>query len=674
MISRNIFMVYIMAAVFGLAGCAEDGERGAAGATGPQGETGTKGEDGQDLLNSTIRLSHIGRYQSGQYLESAAEVIAHHAESNIIYAVNALSGKINLIDISVPTSPNTGAEATSTINLAADVLADQTNLVDSADKLGAANSVAIHGDIVAIALESKPKQDPGFVVIYSVTNGVPAYQRAIKVGALPDSLAISPDGNYVVVANEGEPSQDYTIDPEGSINVIDISGGIASAKNTIINFSAYNDTEVTSGAGETAVTTITAAEALLDSKSRVGARAQRIFGGDGQIAKDIEPEFVAIHPDSKEAYIMLQENNAYATVSLSAEPKLESVKGFGFKDHMVKGNELDFINDDKIMLGNVPLRGVYMPDGADTFTDRRGLTFLVTANEGDSRVYPDCASFGYPTASDTPKDGDDECLDSSGNEIKDGDVYTDELRIKDADDVIFSTAALGGIFADQNDMENKEHPMTLRSFKIIKDMGIEATQAGTPCTSVMEAEPKEDCTYTQMYSMGGRSFSIWNAVTGTLVFDSGNDFEEITANILGPTGFNWDKEQHVAAFSGSKSFSGDGTFGEDRSTKKGPEPKAIEIATVGSNTYAFIALEATGGVMVYDITTPEFSKFVQYINPRDFTRDANTVDGLASVGDLGPEDIKFISAAESPNSLPMIAVGNEVSGTISLFNISIINQ
>ena len=179
-------MVYIMAAVFGLAGCAEDGERGTAGATGPQGETGTKGEDGQDLLNSTIKLSHIGRYQSGQYLESAAEVIAHHAESNIIYAVNALSGKINLIDISVPTSPNTGAEATSTINLAADILADQTNLVDSADKLGAANSVAIHGDIVAIALESKPKQDPGFVVIYSVTNGVPAYQGAIKVGALPD--------------------------------------------------------------------------------------------------------------------------------------------------------------------------------------------------------------------------------------------------------------------------------------------------------------------------------------------------------------------------------------------------------------------------------------------------------------------------------------------------------
>ena len=78
--------------------------------------------------------------------------------------------------------------------------------------------------------------------------------------------------------------------------------------------------------------------------------------------------------------------------------------------------------------------------------------------------------------------------------------------------------------------------------------------------------------------------------------------------------------------------------------------------------------------MVYDVTTPEFSKFVQYINPRDFTRDANTVDGLAAVGDLGPEDIKFISASESPNSLPMIAVGNEVSGTISLFNISIINQ
>ena len=78
--------------------------------------------------------------------------------------------------------------------------------------------------------------------------------------------------------------------------------------------------------------------------------------------------------------------------------------------------------------------------------------------------------------------------------------------------------------------------------------------------------------------------------------------------------------------------------------------------------------------MVYDITTPEFSRFVQYINPRDFTQDANTVDGLASVGDLGPEDIKFISAGDSPNSTPMIAVGNEVSGTMSLFSISIITK
>ena len=631
MINRKIFMVLMIGATLGIPGCANDVERGVVGATGPQGETGApgaEGEDGQDLLNLTIKLTLIGRYKSEQYLESAAEIIAHHVASDMIYAINALSGKVDLIDISTPTSPYKGTEATSTIDVVSDILADQTNLVYSADKLGGVNSVAIHGDTVAIAIESEPKQDPGFVVMYTVINGVPTYERAIKVGSLPDSVAISLDGNYVIVANEGEPSQNYTNDPEGSINIIDISSGIASAKNTNIGFSAYNDTEVTTGTGETAVTTITAAIAVLDNNSRVGARAKRIFGGDGQIAKDIEPEFVAIHPDSTEAYIMLQENNAYATVSLSAEPKLESVRGFGFKDHMLKGNELDFINDDKIILGNVPLLGVYMPDGADTFTDHRGLTFLVTANEGDSRVYPDCASFGYPTASDSPEDGDDECLESSGNEIKDGEIYTDELRIKDADDVIFSATALAGIYTDQNDMEDKEHPMTLRSFKILKDMGIEATQAGTPCTSVMDAEPADDCTYTKMYSMGGRSFSIWNAITGTLVFDSGNDFEEITANILGPTGFNWDKEQHVAAFSRSKSFSGDGTFEEDRSTKKGPEPKSVEIATIGSNTYAFIALEATGGIMVYDITTPEFSRFVQYINPRDFTQDANTVDGL----------------------------------------------
>jgi hypothetical protein len=94
----------------------------------------------------------------------------------------------------------------------------------------------------------------------------------------------------------------------------------------------------------------------------------------------------------------------------------------------------------------------------------------------------------------------------------------------------------------------------------------------------------------------------------------------------------------------------------------------VTIAEIEGNTYAFIGLERVGGVMVYNISNPQAASFVQYINPRDFTVDAE--DDVEIVGDLGPESIVFIPAADSPSGEPLLLVSNEVSGTLAVFSVT----
>ena len=76
---------------------------------------------------------------------------------------------------------------------------------------------------------------------------------------------------------------------------------------------------------------------------------------------------------------------------------------------------------------------------------------------------------------------------------------------------------------------------------------------------------------------------------------------------------------------------------DTRSDDAGPEPEGITLGEVDGRTYAFIGLERVGGIVVYDITDPTNSTFVQYINNRDFTQDVELPDGSANpaAGDLG---------------------------------------
>ncbi len=341
--------------------------------------------------------------------------------------------------------------------------------------------------------------------------------------------------------------------------------------------------------------------AFNEDAEELRASGVRIFGPDATVAQDLEPEYVAIDADSTTAWVSLQENNAFAIVDLTSATVTDIV-ALGYKDHSVEGNALDASNrDGEINIQNWPVSGMYQPDAIDAFT-ASGETFLVTANEGDARDY--------------------EC-------------YSEEARIKDL--VLDSDA-----FPDAEELQEDENLGRLNT----------TTAFPTP------AEP-----VTELYSYGARSFSIRDA-SGALVFDSGDDFERITAAAL-PEDFNSNNDEN-------------GSF-DARSDDKGPEPEGIEIGIVGETTFAFIGLERVGGIMVYDITDPEQPSFLTYVNNRNFDArvSVETGKGVRSVpgaGDLGPEGLVFIPADDSPTGGPLLAVGNEVSGTTTIYELSVPDQ
>ncbi|MFZ8930430.1 MAG: choice-of-anchor I family protein [Pseudomonadales bacterium] len=584
----------MICASFALAGCeGDDGSPGATGPAGATGATGAAGADGVDASRTAISLSFLGRgfNPDAVFDGSAAEIVDFDPATGRAFVVNAQAGGVDIYSLAAPASPIFVEE----LDVAADVAAAIDGI--AAADLGAVNSVAIRSasNTMAVAIAAEPETNNGYVAFYQASDGT--FLAAVEVGALPDSLAISPDGNTVVVANEGQPSGDYTIDPEGSISVIDISGGASTV-------AAANVTAVT-----------------FDGLVAADIPGVRISGPGGGIAAALEPEYVTISDDSATAYVSLQENNAIAEVDL-ATGTLTDIWALGFKDHRNPGNELDVSNrDDVINIRNWPVYGVYMPDSIATYTVN-GVPYVVTANEGDSRDYA---------------------------------AHVDELRIKDiggtnslslplADVLTFGADYNQDGVVDASDFLENE---ALGRLKIITDLGV----TGANCDAT-GTEP-QSCTYEALYAFGARSFSIFNAESQSLVFDSGNDFERITAE-RNPAGFN---------------ASNDSNAGDDRSDDKGPEPEGVELAVIDGRTYAFINLERVGGVMVYDITEPERAEFVQYVNDRDFTlADAELVAGAT---DLGPEITHFVSAEDSPSGNALLLVSNEVSGTLAVYQVDV---
>ncbi len=290
-----------------------------------------------------ISIEPIGTYASGIFNASAAEIVAHDAQTQRLFTVNAESGKIDVLDIRNPSLP--------TLLFSIDV----------SPWGGTANSVASHKGVIAVAVENEVRTDNGQVVFFD-TNG--EFLAAVEVGPLPDMLTFTPNGRHVLVANEGEPSDDYLIDPEGSVSIIDLPGNVhrlTQAHVRTADFKKFN-------------------AAKLDDSIR-------IFGPNATVAQDLEPEYITVDKRSRTAWVTLQENNAIAVLDIRSG-EFVSLHGLGFKDHLLAGQGLDPSDQDsKIAIRNWPVLGVYQPDAIASY-HYRGHTYLVTANEGDARDYP----------------------------------------------------------------------------------------------------------------------------------------------------------------------------------------------------------------------------------------------------------------------------------------------
>lgn len=577
-----------------LSGCTlegDDGTTGPAGAQGPVGSQGPVGAQGPAgaAATSGIELNLLAR--SIVNLGGAAEFIQYHVETQVAYATDSTDNTVAIIDISgvnstplaLPSNDNSLSFARLTIQSAVDNVT-----------LDGMTSIAISGNLLAIAVPAAEKADNGYVLFYNnLENQAPAFVKAVEVGNLPDMVTFTPDGSKVLVANEGEPAKDYGIDPEGSISVISVSNGIPADTATAITFSAYN--------GE---------QTLLEAQGMLFPNPNgRTINGvaiNSSVAQDLEPEYITA--TNTTAYVTLQENNGLAIVDLADNSV--AVVGLGLKDW--EDLLIDSQEDGTVSFASFNgLYGAYQPDSIANFS-WQGQTFLVTANEGDAREY-------FFDVAD-----EDACIAANGQDYDADDgclAFTDEFKIKDL------PAAADSAFAI---LANDDRIRNLR-----------VTSAG-PTNS--------DGEYETAVAYGARSFTIWDQ-NGVVVYDSADQLERITAAIYGNS-FNSTDDENAS---------------DDRSENKGPEPEAITVGIVSDKTYAFVGLERMGGIMVFDITNPFSVDFIDYYNNRNVTEGLDFND---AIGDLAPESLVFVSASDSPTAAPLLLVGNEVSGSLAVWEIS----
>lgn len=553
----------------------------------------------------TIKLSVLGHYKTNIFAESAAEIPAYDAASKRLFVVNAQKGLVDVLDASKPEQPIHIAELS-----ARDYLADSE-----------VNSVAVHNGIVAIAVQAKNKTDAGLVVFFNAKDL--SFMSKVAVGSLPDMLTFSPNGKTVLVANEAEPNDDYSIDPEGSVSIIDIQD-IKQPKASIADFRAWNS-----------------------QKADLMAKGVRIFGPNATVAQDLEPEYITISGDSKTAWVTLQENNAIARIDI-AQQKVTDIYPLGYKDHGVMGNELDVSDrDSKIDIKTwTGLVGMYQPDSIANY-QVNGQTYLVTANEGDSREWlkDEDAYFAGNLAQGYVENIRMKHLFNSKGFNAEGD-YPAHLQkiangVKGAKLNPVTFAYCGATATEAGDCRKDGN---LGRLNIAWNMGYQTNADGSP-----KLDANGRLIYDKLYAYGARSFSIWNT-QGQLVWDSGSEFEKKISELF-PNYFNTDHEAVSL---------------DDRSDNKGPEPEGITLGTIGAKTFAFIGLERMSGVMVYDMTTPMQPKFVEYFTTRNFVETDS-----AKQGDLGPEGLIFIAAKDSPNGKPLLVVGNEVSGSTAIYQVNV---
>lgn len=500
--------------------------------------TALNAQDNRSSFNNTMH--EIANYNTNAGADGdggVAEIVKYNKYNQTMYLVSGKTQSVHIVNLNnVNSNSNTTLEATKTVTL------ESIGINDAGDITSV--DVSPDGKEIAIAIQHKDYDKNGYIARFDANGQLINIHEA---GIQPDMITYSPDGSLILTANEGEPRQGYeddTVDPKGSITALDTNTN----QSYDIDFTAFDSAE-----------------------SRAALVADNvIIKKDTAPSVDFEPEYITISNDSLTAYVTLQEANSIATIDLTTK-QVTRVDSLGFKDYSSGDNKVDlYKKDDAINITNTnEFLGIYMPDGISSY-EVDGKTYLLTANEGDSREWGD---------------------------------YINEVEEK------------------YGESESKIVTLNTDDYDGFDDL-------------------------SKKYLFGGRSFSIIDASTMTMVSDSNGEFEEITAKLL-PEYFN---------------CSNDDISFEDRSGKKGPEPEDIKTMIIDGKVMAFIGLERIGGVMMYDVSDPTNPTYVDYLNLRDFSDDIS--------GSVSPEGLCTVSAKDSPTNKPMLIIANEVSGDVNVVEVA----
>lgn len=192
-----------------------------------------------------------------------------------------------------------------------------------------------------------------------------------------------------------------------------------------------------------------------------------MYGPNATLAQDVEPEYVAISADSQRAWVTLQENNGIAEVDL-VNGTIARIWPLGTKDISLAANAIDPSDrDSRVLLGTWPIRSFFLPDAIASFTTG-GQTYLITADEGDTRDY--------------------------------GSAFNEEARIGTLtlDPTVFANRAV------------LQTPANLGRLIATRSAG----------------DTDGDGDYDVLNVIGGRGFSIYNATTGQRVYLAGRAVED----------------------------------------------------------------------------------------------------------------------------------------------------
>lgn len=491
-------------------------------------------------------VRELSTYSVGEAHEDGgvAEIVTYNKKDGRFYVV---SGKTQSIDI-VEIKSNGKTEKIKTVEIGKVLEGTGINAGDMTSV-----SYSDEKELLAVAVQHADYNEKGAIVILDKDGN---FVKSFKCGVQPDMVTFTNNGRYILSANEGEPRNGYgegAVDPKGTVTIVDVEKETTKE----VEFKINREQAIKDGV-------------LL----KKGATPE----------EDLEPEYITISDDDKTAFVSLQENNAIASIDIESG-KINYVKGLGFIDHSLPGNEIDAVRDkDKeIKIVNADFLGTPMPDGIAYLKTIHG-EFILTANEGDAREW------GKYENTDSKKFG----------------KYT------------------------HKDDKKTEFLLNSETDGLEKD---------------------------KIHLLGGRSFSVYNAADLSKVYNSGSDFEKITAKLF-PDFFNTDNDDNK----------GKEDVKDKRSNKKGPEPENVATIRVGDKIYAIIGLERISGIMIYDVTNPMNPVFADYFNNRIFVKEVEKGEtvGLDKRGNIGPEGLFTIEAKDSPTGKPLVLVANEISGTVQV--------